>query len=67
MGHQCAVGSVDDGGNTQIRPGVAAVQVEATNFAAIVRPERAAQCGHAGEEQQRLGGAARGANQGVGL
>ncbi|MBA0765807.1 hypothetical protein Gotri_014944, partial [Gossypium trilobum] len=43
VGHQGAVGSAHDGGNAQIRPGVAAVRVEATNSTTTARLKEAAQ------------------------
>ncbi|PPS16164.1 hypothetical protein GOBAR_AA04413 [Gossypium barbadense] len=46
VGRQGVIGSVSDGGNARIRPGVAAVRVEAMNFAATMRPKGAAQGGH---------------------
>ncbi|MFQ6629565.1 hypothetical protein Gotur_008327 [Gossypium turneri] len=47
VGHQGAVGSAHDGGNTQIRPGVATVRVEATNSTTTARLKEAAQgCNH---------------------
>ncbi|KAK5833312.1 hypothetical protein PVK06_017135 [Gossypium arboreum] len=41
--HQCVVGSVYNGENALIGPGVAINQVEATNFVATVRSERVSQ------------------------
>ncbi|MBA0609147.1 hypothetical protein Godav_021258 [Gossypium davidsonii] len=65
VGHQCAIGSVRNGGNARIRLGVAIVRMEATNFTTITRPEGATQGGHAREGQQRLGSAAWGAHLGL--
>lgn len=63
---QDAVGSICDGGNERIRSSVATVCVVATNSAATVKLERAAQGGHVGEGQQRLGCATLRSHRGMG-
>ncbi|PPS16745.1 hypothetical protein GOBAR_AA03829 [Gossypium barbadense] len=65
-GREAVIDSVRDGGNTQNKLSVAALQVEATNFTATARLEGAAQGGHAREGQHQLVKAARGAHQGSG-
>ncbi|KAK5793886.1 hypothetical protein PVK06_035057 [Gossypium arboreum] len=65
-GREAVIDSVRDGGNTQNKLSVVALQVEATNFTATARLEGAAQGGHAREGQHQLVKAARGAHQGSG-
>ncbi|PPD83261.1 hypothetical protein GOBAR_DD19808 [Gossypium barbadense] len=65
-GQEGVLDSVRDGGNAQIRLGVAIVWVEAMNSAATVRHEGVAQGGHVEEERKRLGREAQGAHLGLG-
>ncbi|PPR99845.1 hypothetical protein GOBAR_AA20821 [Gossypium barbadense] len=62
VGGQSVICSVHDERNAQIESSFVTVRVEAKISIAIMRPEGVAQGGHAGEGQQRLGGAAWGKN-----
>ncbi|MBA0750736.1 hypothetical protein Gogos_002126 [Gossypium gossypioides] len=66
VGRECAIDSVHNDENARNRPGVEAVRVEATNFAATIRPKGTVQGGHVRVGQHRLADAAQGAHQGVG-